>query len=231
MGDDEKGLRTVQPPGGPQELTVANESSLYVLTFTSRKPEARRFKHWVTHEVLTTLRTTGSDTAPGAPSPQPIPALPPPLQGQVLAHLEVARTLASFAPGRKAELAAACALDTIHTDTGLTMEPHRRGLPAAAEPPARLNATQLGQKLGLSAREMNLRLEACWLQRRNAREERELTDTGQRDSSPRAAASSPLPYAPRATTATASAGRLPPGGPMQPRSPRLPPPSASPSPP
>ncbi|WP_426749932.1 BRO-N domain-containing protein [Myxococcus sp. Y35] len=178
LGVDEKGLRTVQTPGGPQEMTVVNEPGLYVLTFTSRKPEARRFKHWVTHEVLPTLRRTGSYTAPGAPSPQPPPVLPPPLQAQVLAHLEVARTLASLVPGLKPEMAAACALDAIHTDTGLTMEPHRRGLPAAAEPPARLNATELGQKVRLSARKMNLRLEACGLQRRNEREEWELTDAG-----------------------------------------------------
>lgn len=96
----------------------------------------------------------------------------------MLAHLEVARTLASFIPGLKPELAAACALDAIHRDTGLTMEPRRRGLPAAAEPPARLTAAQLGQKVGPFVQTMNLRLEACGLQRRNEHEEWELTDAG-----------------------------------------------------
>ncbi|WP_434345712.1 Bro-N domain-containing protein [Myxococcus virescens] len=179
LGEDEKGLRSVQTPGGPQEMTVVNEPGLYVLTFTSRKPEARRFKHWVTHEVLPTLRKTGAYALPAAAPAQPRLAPSSPLQDQVLAHLDVARTLASFIPGLKPELAAACALDAIHRDTGLTMEPHRRGLPAASEPPARLNATQLGQKVGLSARKMNLRLAACGLQRRNEREEWELTDAGQ----------------------------------------------------
>ncbi|MCP3104493.1 hypothetical protein LZ198_37085 [Myxococcus sp. K15C18031901] len=178
LGDDEKGLRTVQTPGGPQEMTVVNEPGLYVLTFTSRKPEARRFKHWVTHEVLPTLRKTGNYTAPGASPQQPHLAPSSLLQVQVLAHLEVAKALTTFVPGLKPELAAACALDAIHQDTGLAMEPHRKGLPASAEPPARLNATQLGQKVGLTARKMNLRLEACGLQRRNEREEWELTDTG-----------------------------------------------------
>lgn len=42
-----------------QEITVVNESGLYALIFHSRKPEARRFKRWVTHEVLPTLRRTG----------------------------------------------------------------------------------------------------------------------------------------------------------------------------
>ncbi|GEL75604.1 hypothetical protein [Myxococcus virescens] len=135
--------------------------------------------HPLAHFNFEAHRKTGSHTASGAPSPQPRLAPVSPLQDLVLAHLEVARTLASFIPGLTPELAAARALDAIHTDTGLTMEPHRRGLSAAAEPPARLTATQLGQKVGLSARKMNLRLEACGLQRRNEHEEWELTDAGQ----------------------------------------------------
>nr|WP_254624013.1 Bro-N domain-containing protein [Myxococcus sp. CA033] len=51
-GDDEKGLRTVQSPGGPPEMSVVNEPGIYVLTFSSRKPEARRVKHEVTYKVL-----------------------------------------------------------------------------------------------------------------------------------------------------------------------------------
>ncbi|GEL75688.1 BRO-N domain-containing protein [Myxococcus virescens] len=184
LADDEKGYANVRTPGGEQEVSIISEPGLYRATFASRPQsdekaeKVERFRRWVTHTVLPSIRKTGSYTAPGAPSPQPLPAMPPPLQVQVLAHLEVARTLASFVPGLKPELAAACALDAIHQDTGLTMEPHRRGLPSAAEPPARLNATQLGQKLGLSARKMNLRLAACSLQRRNEREEWELTDAG-----------------------------------------------------
>lgn len=60
LDDDDKGVRIVYTPGGPQEMTVVNESGLYNLIFTSRKPEAKRFKHWVTHEVLPTIRRTGS---------------------------------------------------------------------------------------------------------------------------------------------------------------------------
>ena|GEM_PF-3889155 len=123
-------------------------------------------------------RKTGSYTAPGATSPQPRLAHVSPLQDLVLAHMEVARTLASFISGLTPELAAARALDAIHTDTGLTMEPHRRGLFAASEPPARLTAAQLGQQVGLSPKKMNLRLEACGLQRQAASGEWELTDAG-----------------------------------------------------
>lgn len=60
LDEDEKGLRTVQTLGGPQDMLVINESGLYSLILTSRKPEAKRFKKWVTREVLPAIRKTGS---------------------------------------------------------------------------------------------------------------------------------------------------------------------------
>ena len=45
--------------GGPQQTNHINESGLYALIFGSTKPEAKRFKRWVTHEVLPTIRKTG----------------------------------------------------------------------------------------------------------------------------------------------------------------------------
>ena len=45
--------------GGAQFFTIINESGLYSLILTSRKPAAKRFKKWVTSEVLPTLRRTG----------------------------------------------------------------------------------------------------------------------------------------------------------------------------
>ncbi|WP_323830523.1 Bro-N domain-containing protein [Pseudomonas sichuanensis] len=57
---DEKGIATVNTPSGDQEMLVVNESGLYTLIFKSRKPEAKRFKKWVTGEVLPSLRKHGS---------------------------------------------------------------------------------------------------------------------------------------------------------------------------
>ena len=45
---------------GPQAYAIINESGLYSLILTSRKPEAKAFKKWVTHEVLPAIRKTGS---------------------------------------------------------------------------------------------------------------------------------------------------------------------------
>ena len=45
--------------GGAQTFTVINEPGLYTLVLKSRKPEAKAFKRWITHEVLPLIRKTG----------------------------------------------------------------------------------------------------------------------------------------------------------------------------
>lgn len=64
LDEDEKGLRTIQTPGGAQQMAIINESGLYSLILTSRKPEAKRFKKWVTSEVLPAIRRTGAYVMP-----------------------------------------------------------------------------------------------------------------------------------------------------------------------
>lgn len=59
LDDDEKGVISTDTPGGEQQMQAVNEPGLYVLVFSSRKPEARAFKRWVTHEVLPALRRDG----------------------------------------------------------------------------------------------------------------------------------------------------------------------------
>lgn len=56
---------------------AVNEAGLYSLTLTSRKPEAKRFKRWITHDVLPALRRTGSYTMPGAAESTPDMPLAP----------------------------------------------------------------------------------------------------------------------------------------------------------
>lgn len=47
-------------PGGTQKMTIINESGLYSLVLSSKLPTAKKFKRWVTSEVLPTLRRTGT---------------------------------------------------------------------------------------------------------------------------------------------------------------------------
>lgn len=71
LDDDEKGRHSVPTPGGYQQMTVINESGLYSLILRSRRPEAKAFKRWVTHEVLPAIRRTGQyEVAPAQRLPQ-----------------------------------------------------------------------------------------------------------------------------------------------------------------
>ena len=64
VDDDDKGVAKCDTLGGKQDLQIINESGMYDLVFGSKLPTAKKFKHWVTSEVLPALRKTGSYTMP-----------------------------------------------------------------------------------------------------------------------------------------------------------------------
>lgn len=64
LDDDEKGYDTVVSPGGTQKTLLISESGLYSLILRSRKPEAKIFKRWVTHEVIPAIRKHGGYLTP-----------------------------------------------------------------------------------------------------------------------------------------------------------------------
>lgn len=70
LDDDEKGRHSIPTLGGKQEMTVINEPGLYSLVLGSRKPEAKRFKRWITHEVLPSIRQHGAYVMPANDAPQ-----------------------------------------------------------------------------------------------------------------------------------------------------------------
>lgn len=57
---EDKGVGEIQTPGGRQKLQIINESGLYSLILSSKMPNAKRFKHWVTSEVLPAIRKHGA---------------------------------------------------------------------------------------------------------------------------------------------------------------------------
>ncbi|MQS13126.1 Bro-N domain-containing protein [Streptomyces kaniharaensis] len=59
LDDDEKGTDTIRTPGGDQQVSIISESGLYSLVLRSRKPDTKKFRRWVTHEVLPAIRRTG----------------------------------------------------------------------------------------------------------------------------------------------------------------------------
>lgn len=60
VSEEDKLSTQIEYAGQRREVTVINESGLYALIFGSKLESAKRFKHWVTSEVLPSLRKTGS---------------------------------------------------------------------------------------------------------------------------------------------------------------------------
>jgi len=68
--EDEKGVTKSDTLGGLQTVSIISESGLYRLIFQSSKPNAQRFRKWVTSEVLPTIRRSGryERTCPTTPT-------------------------------------------------------------------------------------------------------------------------------------------------------------------
>lgn len=59
VDEEDKGVTKLMTPGGNQDFIVINESGMYSLILSSKLKQAKEFKHWVTSEVLPTIRKTG----------------------------------------------------------------------------------------------------------------------------------------------------------------------------
>jgi anti-repressor protein len=59
VDDEDKGVNEMDTPGGKQAIITINESGLYSLILSSKLPSAKKFKHWVTSEVLPQIRQAG----------------------------------------------------------------------------------------------------------------------------------------------------------------------------
>ena len=64
IDEADRGVAEMETASGKQNMTIINESGLYVLIFGSKSESAKRFKHWVTSEVLPAIRKTGSYQKP-----------------------------------------------------------------------------------------------------------------------------------------------------------------------
>jgi prophage antirepressor-like protein len=90
---EEKGLDSIDTPGGKQQVAITSEPGLYSVILGARANDRTRgFKRWVTREVLPSIRKTGSYTAPSI-----TPALPDdPLTLALHAALETRREVADL---------------------------------------------------------------------------------------------------------------------------------------
>lgn len=63
VDNEDRGVAKCDTLGGTQDLTTINESGVYALVFGSKLDSAKRFKHWITHDVIPTIRKTGGYVA------------------------------------------------------------------------------------------------------------------------------------------------------------------------
>ncbi len=59
VDSEDRGVSKIDTPSGTQEMTIINESGLYSLILSSKLLSAKKFKHWVTSEVLPSIRKIG----------------------------------------------------------------------------------------------------------------------------------------------------------------------------
>lgn len=64
VDDEDKGVSKIDTPSGTQEMTIINESGLYSLVLSSKLPTAKKFKRWVTNEVIPSIRKHGAYMTP-----------------------------------------------------------------------------------------------------------------------------------------------------------------------
>ena len=169
LDEDEKGVHTMDTPGGAQEMSIISEPGLYSLILRSRKPEAKAFKRWVTHDILPSIRKTGGYGMVVAKAEPNYAAIPHEIDalGKILGFAGITGNqlaLAADAYYRKRT-----GISVIEASGVQLVAPQQKQL---------LTPTQIGKELGgISGRKVNLMLAGLGLQRRVG-EAWEPTDAG-----------------------------------------------------
>lgn len=167
VDDDEKAKFNLGLPGG--DTNVVNESGLYALTLTSRKPNAKKFRKWLTGEVVPSIFRTGSYSIQ---NPRPI------LNGNEIKLIgTMAEDIQSIFAVKRG-IALSQAIDLVGNSCNLNFNSLKQLLPSAEHETGYLNPTQIGERLGgLSAKVVNKMLAEAGLQYRDGKDWR-LTDAG-----------------------------------------------------
>lgn len=162
LDDDEKGRFSIPTPGGKQEVSVVSESGLYSMILGSRKPEAKKFKKWVTSEVLPAIRKTGSYSSVS------MQHFSVPVEANKVFESFHSLAIKIGFEGNQAVLSANMATRQL---TGI--DPlHLMGAThlLAGNQNRHFTPTELGEKYGMNGREMNIALEAAGLQTKHGKQ-------------------------------------------------------------
>ena len=154
-------LKDIQERLGRQDNWFINESGVYALIFGSKLPKAKQFKRWVTHEVLPSIRKTGSYTVPKL---EKNPKYRTRMIGTAVRDIRSTAAELQKLFGVKSGIALAKATSMIERAYGVDMEEVKELIPPAEHDTGFLNATELGIRLGVNARKANALLQNAGLQ-------------------------------------------------------------------
>lgn len=156
LDDDEATL--ISNEGGGN-INIVSESGMYSLVLGSRKPEARRFKKWITSELLPTLRRTGRYILHDAP-PRPLVSadIDPPRIMAAVALTNAARRLYGIATARR--IWAQCGLPVAIADATAELEddPFAAGIAAWATGRSGFSIEECAQGIGVADLDLATRL-------------------------------------------------------------------------
>lgn len=151
----------------PRGMTVINESGLYSLVLSSKLPTAKKFKRWVTSEVLPTIRKTGGYSIPQL---TPNPHYRTRMIGTAVRDVGKTAEALEKVFGCRHGMALATASSMVGEAYGIDMTPVQRLIPAE-DNPGTLSPSQIAESLGLfnrqgnpDAQTVNRMLQSCGLQ-------------------------------------------------------------------
>ena len=145
VDDDDKLGWQIATSGQRREMTVINESGLYGLVLSSKLPTAKKFKHWVTSEVLPTIRKTGGYHVPQVTSN---PHYRTRMIGTAIRDVGKTSEELEKVFGVAHGMALAVSMNLVGKAYGVDMAPCKALLPAAEEV-SYLNATDIAERIGL----------------------------------------------------------------------------------
>lgn len=136
---EDRGVAKMDTPSGQQEMTIINESGLYSLVLGSKLPSAKKFKRWVTSEVLPSIRKNGMYLLP-KDYPSALRALADSEEQRMA--LECTNATLAAENERQAQVIA-------------EFEPIRQYVDTILESPDALATSQIAADYGMSAQELN----------------------------------------------------------------------------
>lgn len=160
------------PAPNPRGEYFIPESDVYRLVMRSKLEDAERFQDWVMEEVLPSIREKGTYTAPKAKASRRSAGAITQAKVALLLHREMVSI------GVEPNLSLATVMQAVEDEIGFPTERMRRALTVEPANIASLNQTQLGERVGLSSREIGKRLRDNGLMTTNDRGDRLLTDSG-----------------------------------------------------